>query len=406
MPSAGIVRASVVLAVAVTACSELSTGPAIPALPGAGGPPWIEVASAHVLMWTDAPSPRAHELIGMIERHRQIVLHGLALPDGATRMFVIVLRDSAELAGFADKPSVAYSWPQGNLPLWPTLVFAADALYDRDNRAAIDQQIAHAGTDGVMRVQPHWFGEGVAAYYARPHTYGPTVEVGRPLTYIRQRLAVHGAMPVAELVACESPACSDTTFYASAWALVAMLAEKHPAELHAYVQRLAQTVPGDTAPALDVVVPALTPAALDRELSDWLGFKEARIDHFDLPVHDWPATDRPLRDADVLAVRAALRGELAPDAPATRDALAAAIAADPTGVLPRLAQRVVSGHVPAEDVHAMAAAHPDDWRAWWLLGFTIRSGEEAKIAADKLCAMMAADPAVAAAAFVPQDFCR
>jgi hypothetical protein len=399
-------RAPGLAAVALAACSALTPAPAIPPLPGAGGPPWLEVTSAHVTMWTDAPSPRAHELIAIVERHRQVVLAGLKLPDPATRMFVIALRTSEELGGYVAKPSVAYAWPQGNLPLWPTLVITADSMDDHDSRTAVDQQIAHAALDGTLRVPPHWFAEGVATYYAYPRRYGATIEVGRTSRYIREHLAHHGPDPFATIAACGDAACSNADFYATAWATVALLAERHAAELHAYVQRLAQVVPGDTAPALDAVVPALSPAALDRELSDWLGFKEARVDHFDVPVHDWPATDRPLRDADVLAARAALRGVLAPDAAETRDAVAAAIAADPTGVLPRLAERVVSGRVHAEDAHATAMAHPDDWRAWWLLGFTLHSGAEAELASAKLCAMMAADPAVAAAAFVPSDYCK
>ncbi len=35
------------------------------------------------------------------------------------------------------------------------------------------------------------------------------------------------------------------------------------------------------------------------------------------------------------------------------------------------------------------AAHPDDWRAWWLVVFAVRHGPEAAKALEKLCVLAA-----------------
>ena len=79
---------------------------------------------------------------------------------------------------------------------------------------------------------------------------------------------------------------------------------------------------------------------------------------------------------------------------------------DPTNVLARLIElhhRNVK--ISAATGRAMAAAHGDDWRAWWLASQAIadenRDPAEAAAAAAKACALIAENPALMA----PPNLC-
>ena len=57
------------LLLALAACR----GPAVPAVPSQGGPAWIELASEHFTVWTDASRGRGVEMIREMEHLRQVV---------------------------------------------------------------------------------------------------------------------------------------------------------------------------------------------------------------------------------------------------------------------------------------------------------------------------------------------
>jgi hypothetical protein len=122
--------------------------------------------------------------------------------------------------------------------------------------------------------------------------------------------------------------------------------------------------------------------SLDRELALWLGGGTLAIAHYKLAVHDWPIEQETLGDSDVLAIRGLLRGWLRREAPleATQ-----ALAINRTNVLAWLVTVWNHGVIDPEDARATAAAHPKDWRAWWLLWSATQPGAEAQSAHDQLC---------------------
>ena len=90
-------------------------------------------------------------------------------------------------------------------------------------------------------------------------------------------------------------------------------------------------------------------------------------------------THRALGAGDAHAARALVR--IASTKQLEDGEVTEALAADPTNLTANLLKR-------PDDASAVAAAHPDDWRAWWLVGL---HGDRA-LAHEKLCAAAAADP--------------
>src|SRR3954465_2482221 len=80
------------LLLAASAC-----GPAIPPVPGKGGPAWHELTSEHFTLWTDTDEATARALRVRMEALRQAVI-GIAFGGGDSpgRSFVIALRDDKE----------------------------------------------------------------------------------------------------------------------------------------------------------------------------------------------------------------------------------------------------------------------------------------------------------------------
>jgi hypothetical protein len=78
--------------------------------------------------------------------------------------------------------------------------------------------------------------------------------------------------------------------------------------------------------------------------------------------------------------------------PIARDrVVAAALALDRTNVLAHLVDASLLGSIAPEEARDTATAHPNDWRAWWLLGSAVRQGPEAAEALDKLCDLAESD---------------
>ncbi len=397
-------RSVLVAAAAMILMGCPNAGPAIPALPGQGGPAWTEVTSAHFVMWTDAPSARAKDLITRMEHHRLATLKALDNHQDSAKIFVIALRDADEVGAFVPKEFAAYAMPYGNAARRPTIVLAADTGEDQEERATLTHELTHVVTFSFLPNQPPWFAEGMAEFFATAKFYGATtVELGRPLAHTQQALRSGHMTPMADVFACHSHECMDSKFYATSWALFAYLVNNHLHELLAYVERLAVLPRGATAPTWAEVAPALPPELLDHAVAEWLAHGSIGTPRYEIEAATWPTTERPITDGDVLATRALLRASFdrEHDPAAAQQAIDAALAADKTNVLARMVQFQVAHAVPADEARATAAAHPDDWRAWWLLGYTLQQGPEAIEAHDKLCALATGDPLVD----VPPAFC-
>lgn len=395
-----------VMAIALVGCPP-PHGPAIPALPSQGGPAWVEVVSPHFVIWTDSSEARGRVLAQQMEDFRRIIV-GVLFSAGepkAPPTLVLALRDAEEVGAYLPKEFVAYASSGGNL--WqPAIIVAADTD-DEDNHIFV-HELTHAITFGVIHNQPKWFAEGIAGFFetVKPRPLADAVEIGRPLDYIAARLHTYRPTATADLIACDRDACMGDMYYATTWATFAYLASTRTQALFQYIEHINVPRPGLTARAAEreawnEVFADLPPEKLDHELAVWLTSGKNLIIRYPFKSQPVSATARPLTDADALTARAIMRWTLAPTEAGTRAEIDAAIAADKTGLLARLMETSVLGSGSVEVARATAIAHPDDWRAWWLLGRTARTGPDAREAQEKLCALVGGNPPNG----MPRDFC-
>jgi hypothetical protein len=378
----------VILAALVMACVQ-PHGPALPALPGQGGPLWIELQSEHFTLWTDVSEKRGRFLIREMEHLRQIVLGvGLAAGEAKGRSLAIALRDAEEVGVYVPKQFIAYSWG-GGPTFQPTIIIPADV--EDDQLPVITHELTHVISYNIIHHQPHWFAEGLANFFetARLNPDNATGDLGQPLDHIVARLRTKGPLPVAAMFACEQTRCMDDQFYATAWATFSFLANVYPKELLAFTDRL-ELMPNATE-AWVATFPKLTPDAFDAELRDWLKHGKHMVWRFNVKLQDWPVTKRLLSDADVLAARGLLRYMFSPERPDPPAELTDALKLEPTHVLAAFLSATIHKSAAADEARKLTSAHPDDWHGWWLLWWALEGrGEEGHTARDKTCTLMVA----------------
>jgi hypothetical protein len=382
----------------------------LPAVPGKGGPAWFELTSVHFTVWTDTSPQRARELVGEMERLRQLVA-GAAFPGGPpnSRSLVIAVRDDSELEATWPAVGRAYAMP-AQPPLWqPTIVLSAYSN-GRGTEVTLTHELTHLISFAVVRHQPRWLAEGIAQYFETIQWApdGENVDVGVAPQIRGQVVQLPHLVSISTLFSWNEirDGMEERSFYSTARVLFTFLINEHRDELLRYLQLMAAT--GDAAKgpwkeqaarAWTEAFPSLTPAALDGELRQWLVHGRHLVPHVHVQRQDWPVSERALSDADVYAIRAWLYREH--DKVHERESVTAALAADPTNVLARLLGADLEGPTPSPtDARAITAAHGDDWRAWWLEAFAISAARgdpaELQTAATKACALIAQNPAVVA----------
>jgi hypothetical protein len=362
-----------------------------PKLPSEGGDPWVELTSEHFVMWTDATPDRARELVNSMEERRQIVARAMNSASTKTRAFVVAFRNDGELHTYVKWfYGKAFSWTP---LLEPMIVVSALGNDDRDN--IFTHELTHLISYSIIHHQPHWLAEGIATFFGSATEHGGHVEVGKPRKDLGALVAKRQLTSAAAMLACDSDACIDTPFYATAWALFAFLLNKHPDQLGQYLARLNELPARRRDEAWHDAFPDLTPDKLDHELAAWLAFGDIRLPQFDIELRkDWPITVRALSDAEVRALGALADAVLAGRKDAAAKEIAAAITAEPTNVSARLIQFALDKQITAADARATAAAHPDDWRSWYLVAHATQPGQESADARAKACELAARDPGI------------
>lgn len=371
-----------VLLLALAACH----GPAVPAVPSQGGPTWRELESAHFTMWTDASRSRARTMIREMEHLRQVVLGvGFAGTQLEGKSFVLALRDGEEVGAFVPEQFVAFAFHGGALRQ-PGIVLPAD---ETDNDI-VTHELVHVISFAVIHNQPAWFAEGLANFFATVNVDPGAAkgDVGKANPDIVRRLRQTPPTPAAKMFACATYACMDDMFYATAWAMFAYLANTHPRELIAFARRIDELPEGAWMQAWTEIFPTLTPAKLDHEVRKWLAYGKHTVWKFDVELQEWPVTERVLSDADVYAARALLRERFRKRGEPEPPELAAALAADPTHLIANLVRVEYTRSIDPALAKRIAAAHPDDWRAWWLVALAANwQGDEARQAWERACAL-------------------
>lgn len=181
-------------------------------------------------------------------------------------------------------------------------------------------------------------------------------------------------------------------FYATAWALMTYLVNEHPHELVRYLERLIATPSAEQSKLWAAVFPSLPPVSLDRALAQWVAYGKIQINSYNAVFTDAPSTQRALTDADAHAARGLLRYLSRSTGVPTE--ISDALALDATAVLPNLIHAAVSKAMDADRARAVVTAHPDDWRAWFLVGFATSGTPDSHAAVVKMCALLVKNPAV------------
>ncbi len=373
------------LMMCLVACG--ATPPAVPPVPSQGGPAWLELESEHFTVWTDSTPEQGRALVRTMERLRNVV-HGVSFFEQSSkaRSFVIAFRNLEEVHAYLPRQFIAHAWSARNPLAQPVMVLATSSLDDANH--IVTHELTHVIAFNVIPDQPRWFAEGIAGYFETVRVDGAKIEVGRPLDHRFAQIRRGGLVPVAQLFACDAAECADDRFYATSWALVTYLINTQPDALLRYMQRLVETPRAQQAALWPEVFPSLPLATLDRDLKRWLANGRIQINHYNGTFTDTPPVERPLTDADALAARGLVR--ILSTRGGVPDEVTQALALDPTAVLPNVIAATASRSIDADKARAIAAAHPDDWRAWWLVGM---SGGDTRDALTRMCALLEQRPA-------------
>lgn len=382
---------------AAVALALIGCGAAVPALPSQGGPAWRELQSEHFTVWTDGSREAGLRLVQRMEDLRQAMI-GTAFRGAQAngRAFVLALRDEYESTAYTPSGSSAYAVPARGIIHQPFVVLPVETKVGQHFVTAA-HELAHVISFLVISHQPRWFAEGLAEYYKTivVDRERNVIELGRAPTYNGDPIRHARPLPFATLFACKSGSCTDWRFYSTAWALFTYLTNQRPAQLATYEQSLIDTEGNHDQAWLD----AFGTASLDDlfvAMRAWLASGSHRVLSFNAALKTWPATERPLGDADVHAARALMLMQLEGREDDARREIDAALALDRTHVLAQF----LAMHLPAAKridpavARATTTAHPDDWRAWFMLVTALEPGDERSAAWTKACTLIAANPAI------------
>ncbi len=351
--------------------------------------PWRQLTSEHFTIWTDTSPARARELVPAMENLRQVVLDVSSFAEGRGKIFVIAFDTADEVHEYIPSQFIAHAWSAQNIMRQPVIVLAGESL--ENSRWIIPHELTHVITYGVLEDQPAWFAEGIATYFetVRLDDMRTHVDLGVPREARLRTIHDEGLLPVAQLFACDRAQCEDDEFYATAWALFTYLLDRHPHELTQFSAALAAARAGDPPPSWTAIVPSLPPDTLDDELATWQQSAELRVRRYDTKLRTWPVTESPISEADVLAAKGALRFLMSSGQVALPE-LDRSLALDRTNLLANLIETAGGRPVEPAITHELTAAHPDDWRAWWLAWRAATTFAESTEARARTCALVAA----------------
>jgi hypothetical protein len=368
-----------ILAIGLAACS-----PSMAPLPSRGGPVWIEVKSEHFTVWTDTKASRGSELIRELERRRQIVARAMNRAAANEHTFVIALHSAWETAAYLPKRIGAMALFH-KVAIDPTLVLSAD---DNGRDHLVSHVLTYVISRSVLRQQPTWLAEGIATYFemADLESDAASVTVGMPRADRLRLIRTKRTLSLRELLSCRyEDRCRDERFAATAWALFSYLLNERLDQLADYLRRLDS--PATAARAWNEAFAGVSYDDLERGLARWMVNGDLRLPRIAVTLDRFPSAVRQLGDADVLAARGMLEHTIKNNDVAAQAAADAALSADRTNVLAHLVEFALSKHPTPDAARAIALAHPEDWRAWWLVAEVVPHTAEAVQAHDRICAL-------------------
>lgn len=155
--------------------------------PEAGGPPWRELRSKHVVLWTDRDEGDAREALVELE-HTVVALHDLAFPQvdiDANRIVAVHFDRERDYNSFYRAGTAGtFSWrlpndltPEPAMIVWGTL--------DASARATLQHELTHMFVRASVAGLPPWLNEGLAEYYETLAVEDGYAYIGRPMLSLR-----------------------------------------------------------------------------------------------------------------------------------------------------------------------------------------------------------------------------
>jgi uncharacterized protein DUF1570 len=381
--------------------------PQFAAAPKDGGPRWTELTSEHFTVWTDGDPARALDLIRQFERFHHVasvVAYPTAPSSG--RALAIVVRNDEELSVVNNGGEARAFASSAGWPLWqPVVVLSLTASEQR----TVVHELVHLVSYAVIHHQPRWLSEGMATYFESMQLDPglSTVTVGAaPLRYgSRGRM-----VPVSELFDWNQNNLNaeEVPLYQTAWALFSFLINEHRAELAHYLWLIDRTggLAKDTwrqqqRHTWNEAFPSLPVEQVDSKLEDWIAHGRHLELQFQVAFKAAPITARRLGEADTYAVRALVLGGPTPaQRERAREEIEHALVAEPTNALAWVLNTRVGGRIGTQVAQSITAAHPEDWRAWWLATTSLENahGDPAELdrTRTRACALIAQNRALVA----------
>jgi len=124
-----------------------------PAVPGKGGPAWLELTSEHFTVLTDADHATARALVSQMEQVRQVVV-GAAFPAAVRgRILVFALRDDGELSlTRTERESRAFAGTAGRPMFQPFVVLSTIGFVMPDVFSARHSNASSVGLSSTTRI--------------------------------------------------------------------------------------------------------------------------------------------------------------------------------------------------------------------------------------------------------------
>jgi hypothetical protein len=339
--------------------------------PGGGGPPWRELVSEHFTLATDLPADEAREAVRDLEDFRAVLI-ATAWPRRETpagRVRVVILSRERDWRSFEQARDGFYT----EALFQPFIALRAGG--SDNTRLRIRHELTHHLSRFFVREQPEWLAEGLATFF-ETLVYdrgGGEVLIGLPQpVHLSILNAQQGPLKVQETLQGTLKDDDTQLFYATSWLLVHHLINRQRPQLTAYMRALDMGTPPSEAWRKNF--PDLSPEILQAELRSYARAGHHLMISRRLEVPEVPVLERPLRDAEVHALRALLflragGDRVTPPVRAlARAELAEALRQDPHEVLAQGVRAfVLDEPIDVAAARELTARRPDSWLAWTVL---------------------------------------
>jgi hypothetical protein len=323
---------------------------------------WLEVRSEHFVVRTDLPEEDARKAATDMELVRTALLgagwHSNREPK--VRTAAVLLAGQAEMEEFVQKNILGFA--SSNVYGEPFL--AVSAAQDVVDQELFKHELTHVINGGFLVTKPRWVEEGIACYLETLEIKRGSAVMGKPSL---ERLEHLQRKPVQSWFAAINTG-DDTVsitgeqgyaFETAAWALVHYFVDTKPEAFDAYLTGLAHGV--EAWKAFGDAFPGLREEQLAEQMRAYLKSGKLRIDTLPLKAWSGEVAVSRMAPAEVFALRADLlraapgssRKEL------SKIEVQKALAADPANPYALILQE-------GSSAAAATAAHPDDWRSWFL----------------------------------------